>query len=97
MYGFENDQEMFNYSIKNLNKNAKIELKDINLINYNNIDADCYLINTPFWNDVMLKNLIDKIFLSRASGKGKYYVIIINSRPSLHPIYPYKTIQNINK
>ena len=74
MYGFENDQEMFNYSIKNLNKNAKIELKDINLINYNNLDADCYIINTPFWNDTMLKNLIDKIFLSRVSSKGKYYI-----------------------
>ena len=78
MYGFENDQEMFNYSIKNLNKNAKIEYKDINLINYNNLDADCYIINTPFWNDTMLKNLIDKIFLSRVSSKGKYYIIIIN-------------------
>ncbi len=78
MYGFEIDQEMFNYSIKNLNKNAKIKLKDINLINYNNLDADCYIINTPFWDDIMLKNLIDKIFLSRVSSKGKYYIIIIN-------------------
>ena len=78
MYGFENDQEMFNFSIKNLNKDAKIEYKDINLINYNNLDADCYIINTPFLKDTMLKNLIDKIFLSRVSSKEKYYIIIIN-------------------
>jgi len=78
MRGYENNQEMFNYSIKNLNKEAKIELKDINLINYSNLNSDCYIINTPFWNDMMLKDLIDKIFLSRSSSKGKYYIIIIN-------------------
>ena len=78
MHGFENDQEMFDYSIKNLNKKAKIEYKDINLINYNKLDADCYIINTPFWKDTMLKNLIDKISLSKVSSKKKYYIIIIN-------------------
>jgi len=78
MYGFENDEEMFNYSIKNLNKNAKIELKDINLINYNDLNTNCYIINTPFWDDALLKSLIDKIFTSRKSSKEKYYIIIIN-------------------
>ena len=38
MYGYEIDKDMFNYSIKNLNINAKIENQDINLINYNNLD-----------------------------------------------------------
>ena len=96
MYGFENDQEMFNYSIKNLNKNAKIELKDINLINYDNLDADCYIINTPFWKDTMLKNLIDKIYLSRVSSKEKYYIIIINIDVILKKIQLNTIFTNFN-
>ena len=77
MYGYEIDKDMFNYSIKNLNINAKIENQDINLINYNNLDVDCYILNTPFLKDEMLKNLIERIFLSKKNRK-KYYIIIIN-------------------
>ena len=58
MYGYEIDKDMFNYSIKNLNTNARIENKDINLINYNDLDVDCYILNTPFLKDEMLKNLV---------------------------------------
>ena len=78
MYGYEIDQDMFNYSIKNLNINAKIENKDINLINYNDLEVDCFILNTPFLKDEMLKSLIKKIFLSKQYSKKKYYIIIIN-------------------
>ena len=78
MYGYEIDKEMFNYSIKNLNINAKIENKDINLINYNDLNVDCYILNTPFLKDEMLRSLIEKIFLSKKNSKKKYYIIIIN-------------------
>tara|TARA_Y100000590_G_scaffold461156_1_gene622102 strand:- start:1562 stop:2050 length:489 start_codon:yes stop_codon:yes gene_type:complete len=78
MYGYEIDQDMFNYSIKNLNINAKIENKDINLINYNDLEVDCFILNTPFLKDEMLKSLIEKIFLSKQYSKKKYYIIIIN-------------------
>lgn len=78
LIGFEKDFEMFNYSIKNLPKNASVENKDINLINYNSLHADCYILNTPFLSDEMLNNLINKIFLSNVSSKRKYYIIIIN-------------------
>ena len=40
MYGYEIDKDMFNYSIKNLNTNARIENKDINLINYKDLNVD---------------------------------------------------------
>ena len=78
MYGYEIDKDMFNYSIKNLNINAKIENQDINLLNYTDLDVDCYILNTPFLKDEMLKNLIKKISLSKANSEKKYYIIIIN-------------------
>ena len=78
MYGYEIDKDMFNYSIKNLNINAKIENQDINLLNYTDLDVDCYILNTPFLKDEMLKNLIKKISLSKENSKKKYYIIIIN-------------------
>ena len=78
MFGYEIDKDMFNYSIKNLNINAKIENQDINLINYNDLDVDCYILNTPFLKDEMLKDLIKKISLSKKYSKKKYYIIIIN-------------------
>ena len=78
MYGYEIDKDMFNYSIKNLNINAEIINQDINLINYNDLDVDCFILNTPFLNDEMLRNLIEKIFLSKKNNKKKYYIIIIN-------------------
>ena len=78
MYGYEIDKDMFNYSIKNLNINAKIENQDINLINYKDLNVDCYILNTPFLKDEMLKILIEKIFLSKKNSKKKYYIIIIN-------------------
>ena len=78
MYGYEIDKDMFNYSIKNLNMKAKIENQDINLINYNDLNVDCYILNTPFLKDEMLKALIEKIFLSKKNSKKKYYIIIIN-------------------
>ena len=78
LIGFENDLEMYNYSIKNLSKKASIENKDINLIDYNRIQPDCYLLNTPFLSDKMLNNLINKIFLSNVRSKRKYYIVIIN-------------------
>tara|TARA_Y100000590_G_scaffold436791_1_gene557779 strand:+ start:2500 stop:3135 length:636 start_codon:yes stop_codon:yes gene_type:complete len=78
MYGYEIDKDMFNYSIKNLNINAKIENQDINLLNYTDLDVDCYILNTPFLKDEMLKNLIKKISLSKTNSEKKYYIIIIN-------------------
>ena len=78
MYGYEIDKDMFNYSIKNLNINAKIENQDINLLNYTDLDVDCYILNTPFLKDEMLKNLIKKISLSKENSEKKYYIIIIN-------------------
>ena len=78
MYGYEIDKDMFNYSIKDLHINAKIENQDINLINYENLDVDCYILNSPFIKDDMLKNLIQKIFLSKKNSKRRYYIIIIN-------------------
>ena len=76
--GYETDKEIFEYSIKNLNNNAIIILQEINLINYNDLNADCYIINTPFWKDKIFKNLIDKIFSGNISNKKKYYIVIIN-------------------
>jgi len=102
MYGYEIDKDMFNYSIKNLNINAKIENQDINLINYNNLDVDCYILNTPFLKDEMLKNLIERIFLSKKNRKKKYYIIIINvdvilKKINLNNIFKdYKLIKFIN-
>ena len=102
MYGYEIDKDMFNYSIKNLNINAKIENKDINLINYNDLDVDCYILNTPFLKDEMLKNLIERIFLSKKNRKKKYYIIIINvdvilKKINLNNIFKdYKLIKFIN-
>ena len=78
LIGFEKDLEMYNYSIKNLSKNASVENKDINLINYNRIQPDCYFLNTPILSDKMLNNLINKIFLSNVRSKRKYYIVIIN-------------------
>jgi len=102
MYGYEIDKDMFNYSIKNLNTNARIENKDINLINYNDLDVDCYILNTPFLKDEMLKNLIEKIFISKKNSKKKYYIIIINvdvilKKIKLKNIFEnYKLIKFIN-
>ena len=102
MYGYEIDKDMFNYSIKNLNTNATIENKDINLINYNDLDVDCYILNTPFLKDEMLKNLIEKIFISKKNSKKKYYIIIINvdvilKKIKLKNIFEnYKLIKFIN-
>ena len=70
------DLEFFNFL--NLKKNAEIIHKDINLIDYNKLKADCYILNTPFWKDTIFKNLIDKIFLGNVSNKKKYYIVIIN-------------------
>ena len=78
MYGYEIDQDMFNYSIKNLNVNAQIKNEDINLINYKDLDVDCFILNTPFLKDEMLRNLIEKIFLSKKNSNRKFYIIIIN-------------------
>ena len=102
MYGYEIDKDMFNYSIKNLNTNATIENKDINLINYNDLNVDCYILNTPFLKDEMLKNLIEKIFISKKNSKKKYYIIIINvdvilKKIKLKNIFEnYKLIKFIN-
>ena len=78
MYGYEIDKDMFDYSIKNLNVNAQIKNEDINLINYKDLDVDCFILNTPFLKDEMLRSLIEKIFLSKKDTKKKYYIIIIN-------------------
>ena len=78
MYGYEIDKEMFNYSIKNLNVNAQIKNEDINLINYKDLDVDCFILNTPFLKDEMLRNLIEKILLSKKNYNIKFYIIIIN-------------------
>ena len=78
MYGYEIDKDMFDYSIKNLNINAQIKNQDINLINYKDLDVDCFILNTPFLKDEMLRNLIEKIFSSKKNTKKKYYIIIIN-------------------
>ena len=92
--GFEKDKEIYNYSIKNLNKNAKIELKDISFINYSNLNVDCYILNTPFWQELVLKNLIDKIFSSNMSRTKKYYIIIINTDVILKTISLEKLFEN---
>ena len=100
--GFETDKEIFDYSIKKLNENAKIEHRDINQINYNNVKADCYILNTPFWKEAVFNNLIDKISSSNASNKEKYYIIIINidailKKISLDSIFTnFKLIKFVN-
>ena len=78
MLGYEIDKDMFDYSIKNLHINAQIKNQDINLINYKDLDVDCFILNTPFLKDEMLRSLIEKIFLSKKDTKKKYYIIIIN-------------------
>ena len=94
IYGYEIDKDMFNYSIKNLNTNARIENKDINLINYNDLNVDCYILNTPFLKDEMLKDLIEKIFRSKKDSKKKYYIIIINVDVILKKIELKKIFEN---
>ena len=92
--GFEKDKEIYNYSIKNLNENAEIKLEDINLIDYSNLNANCYILNTPFWQELILKNLIDKIFSSNMSKAEKYYIIIINTDVILKKISLNKLFEN---
>ena len=65
-------------NISNKSLWIRIIHKDINLIDYNKLKADCYILNTPFWKDTIFKNLIDKIFLGNVSNKKKYYIVIIN-------------------
>ena len=77
--GYEKNKEIFDYSLINLSKRAEIEHKDINLINFNELNADCFIVNTPFWKDTILKNLIDKIFSSNILKTKKYYIVIINT------------------
>ena len=92
--GFEKDKEIYNYSIKNLNENAEIKLEDINLIDYSNLNANCYILNTPFWQELILKNLIDKIFSSNMSKAEKYYIIIINTDVILKKISLDRLFEN---
>ena len=55
---------------------------------------DCYILNTPFWQELVLKNLIDKIFSSNMSKTKKYYIIIINTDVILKKISLEKLFEN---
>ena len=68
MHGFENDQEMFDYSIKNLNKKAKIEYKDIkNDEKYISFQRKAFIdfINNDFYKDIISDNDNDLHILNK--------------------------------
>ena len=58
------------------------------------MNANCYILNTPFWQELILKNLIDKIFSSNMSKAEKYYIIIINTDVILKKISLDRLFEN---
>ena len=48
------------------------------------------MLNTPFLKEEMLRNLIEKIFLSKKNSNRKFYIIIINVDVILKKINLYQ-------
>ncbi len=73
--GYEIDQELIDYSIsKKNNNNANFFRKDFKDLDFNKVDADCYIFNSPLKKKSDIKNFIYKASLV----KKKYFLIVIN-------------------
>ena len=95
--GYELDQEVVKMAKKDKGDNIKIIQGDILNINYNNIAAECFIINEPFYqptkeNFTKHEALIKKIEKSRINSKKNYYLITINVNEKRNYIYKKKKL-----
>jgi len=90
--GYDIDKEVVKIAKKEKGNNIKVKSRNILDINYNNITAECFIINEPFYqstkeNLVKHEMLIKKIEKSRINLKKKYYLIAINVNEKRNYIY----------
>ena len=90
--GYDIDKEVVKIAKKEKGNNIKVKSRNILDINYNNITAECFIINEPFYqstkeNLVKHEMLIKKIEKSRIYLKKKYYLIAINVNEKRNYIY----------
>ena len=78
VFGYEIDEEVLRYAIMNKSKNAYFYKKDITLLNFKKLRADCYILNAPFHKEKDFKNLIKKIEIGNKKIKKKYFLVVIN-------------------
>lgn len=81
IYGYEIDKE--SYQIANLNKNHDVKIINDNILNINFelLDAECFIFNGPLYKSehrTDFEVLINKIHECMKKKKKKYYIIGIN-------------------
>ena len=95
--GYEIDQEVVKIAKKEKENNIKVMQGDILNINYNNISAECFIINEPFYqstkkNFLKHEKLIKKIKKSKTKFKKKYYLVAVNVNEKRNYIYKKKKL-----
>ena len=81
IYGYEIDKE--SYQIANLNKNHDVKIINDNILNINFelLDAECFIFNGPLYKSehrTDFEVLINKIHECMKKKKKKYYIIGVN-------------------
>ena len=81
IYGFEIDKDSYQIANQNKNQNITIINKNIVDIDFDNLNAECFIFNGPLYRTEHrpdFEKLINKIHKSMKKKQKKYYIIGIN-------------------
>jgi SAM-dependent methyltransferase len=81
VYGYEIDKETYEIAKKNKNQDVTIVNKNIIHIDFNSIDANCFIFNGPLYKSEHrsdFEKLINNIHHTKKETSKKYYIIGIN-------------------
>ena len=81
IYGYEIDNETYQIALKNKNNHVTIINKNIVDINFEALEAECFIFNGPLYKSEHrsdFEKLINKIHESKKKLLKKYYIIGIN-------------------